>query len=254
MALNNESYNPFNEQHRTWLVPNKPWMMKQTWNDLLFANWPISVTELKKIVPDALTIDTYEGEAWISIVPFQLSGARPRFMPSLPYLSNFPEINVRTYVTLQGKPGVYFFSLDADQHIIVELARLGLHLPYYHAEINVVTDSDQIIHYRSIRRDSRAKPGQFAASYRPVSKVRYSESDCLAYWLTERYCMYMTNSKGTIYRGEINHSPWPLQLAEANIETNTLFNSFGLSQPVNKPLLYYAEKLDVHAWLPYKCR
>jgi len=243
-----------NRLNRPWPLPNKPWIMHQTWNDLLFAHWPIATQELQAIVPASLTIDKFEGQAWIGVVPFWMSGVRPRFIPSIPYLSKFPEINLRTYVTLQGKPGVYFFSLDADQQIAVEAARLSFHLPYFRAKIQYTVSENHIVNYHSTRHDSRANPGQFAATYRPISDVSFSEPGSLEHWLTERYCLYSVDSKETVYRGEIDHGPWPLQLAEADIRMNTLASSFGLQLPSCKPLLHFSKKLNVRAWMIVSCK
>ncbi|MFD0711618.1 YqjF family protein [Paenibacillus sp. GCM10027626] len=227
--------------------------MSQTLNDLLFAHWPISLKEIQALVPSSLQIDTFEKQAWISVVPFWTNRARLRWGPSLPFLSQFPEINLRTYVTLNGKPGVYFFSLDADQRIIVEIARWGLHLPYFRANIQYAVKDNNLVHYHSIRTDHRTNPGQFAAVYRSVSDIFQSKKGSLEHWLTERYCLYTIDEKGRIYRGEIDHSPWPLQRAEADISMLSLPASFGLQLPAIQPLLHFSKKHNVHAWLLESC-
>jgi uncharacterized protein YqjF (DUF2071 family) len=240
--------------HRPWSVPNRPWIMRQTWNDLLFAHWPIPLEALRRLVPSSLPIDTFDGIAWIAVVPFWMSGVSPRWIPSLPYFSNFAEINLRTYVTIDGKPGVYFFSLDANQRFAVEVARLGFHLPYFLADIQVKQQDEASIVYHSIRRDDRAHAGEFRADYHAASDVFHSQPDTLTYWLTERYCLYAVDGKGQIYRGEINHAHWPLQLAEADIQVNTLPAAFGILLPDSKPLLHFAKKLDVQIWNLERCR
>lgn len=238
---------------RPYPIPKRPWVMHQTWNDVLFAHWPIPVKELQAFVPTSLPLDTYDGQAWISIVPCWMSGVRPRFMPAVPYLSKFAQINVRTYVTLNGKPGVYFFSLDADQTIMVELARLGFHLPYFRTTIQYDVNENNNVDYFSTRNDSRVTSGQFKASYRPIANVNISVPGSLAYWLTERYCLYSVDTKGHVYRGEIDHCRWPLQHAEAEIEINSLLSSFGIQLPQIKPLFHFAKRLHVHAWLLESC-
>lgn len=238
---------------RPYPVPNRPWVMHQTWNDVLFAHWPIPVEKLQSIVPNCLPLDTYDGQAWVSVVACGMSGVRPRFLPEVPYLSQFPQINVRTYVTLNGKPGVYFFSLDADQSIVVELARLSFKLPYFRTTIVYKSDEHHNVSYFSTREDSRASREQFKATYRPISEVRLSEPGSLEYWLTERYCLYSVDTKGRVYRGEINHCRWPLQHAEAEIEVNSLLSSYGITLSTSKPLLHFAKKLHVHAWLIEAC-
>ena len=105
--------------HRPWPLPREPWIMAQRWSDLLFAHWPVPLDVIRPLVPSSLPIDLRDGSAWISIASFYLSHLRPRFIPPLPLASAFPELNVRTYTSLGGKPGVYFFSLDAGSAIII---------------------------------------------------------------------------------------------------------------------------------------
>src|SRR4051794_18976444 len=118
---------------RPWPVPQSPWVMAMQWLDLLFMHWPVPAKALRSYIPRNLEIDTYDGTAWIGVVPFRMAGVRPRMTPALPWLSAFPELNVRTYVTIGGKPGVWFFSLDAGNPVAVEGARSLFHLNYYNA-------------------------------------------------------------------------------------------------------------------------
>ncbi|MCY9695065.1 YqjF family protein [Paenibacillus alginolyticus] len=233
---------------RSWPLTNKPWIMHQIWNDLLFAHWPISIETLRPLLPAHIPIDTFDGTAWIGVVPFHMSGIAPRGLPPLPYFSAFPEINVRTYVTIQGKPGVYFFSLDAHNRFAVEAARFAFHLPYFYAHIQVQHQAENTIFYQSLRKDNRARHGEFAGEYRPSSDIQLANPETLEYWLTERYCLYCTDRRGNVYRGEIDHDPWPLQSAEASINVNTLPYSFGIQLPDTSPLLHFAKKLKVKIW------
>ncbi|NOU84767.1 DUF2071 domain-containing protein [Paenibacillus sp. LMG 31460] len=239
---------------RSWPLPNKPWIMHQIWNDLLFAHWPIPIETLRPLLPAYIPIDTFDGTAWIGVVPFHMSGVAPRGIPPLPYFSAFPEINVRTYVTINGKPGVYFFSLDAHNRFAVEAARFAFHLPYFYAHIQVQHRPDNTIFYECLRKDNRARQGEFTGEYRPSSDIQLINPETLEYWLTERYCLYCTDRRGNVYRGEINHDPWPLQSAEASINVNTLPNSFGIQLPNTPPLLHYAKKLKVKIWALEKLR
>lgn len=239
---------------RPWPVPNRSWIMKQTWNDLLFAHWPIPVDMLHPLIPASLPIDTFEGTAWIAVVPFWMSGVTPRGIPPIPGISTFSEINLRTYVIMDDKPGVYFFSIDANQRFAVEAARIGFHLPYFQARIQkYVIDDSQKITYHSIRNDKRANSGEFHADYWAVSEIFQSFPGSLEHWLTERYCLYGLDNKGNPFRGEINHKPWPLQLAEADISVNTLAASFGIELPNKNPLLHFAKKLEVQIWSTESC-
>src|SRR5262245_16832007 len=238
---------PFDSvDHRLWPLPSGPWVMAQTWLDLLFMHWPIPVEAMRGAVPAALPLDTYDGQAWIAVVPFRMTGVRPRLIPSVPRLSAFPELNVRTYVTLDNKPGVYFFSLEAGNPLAVEIARSWFHLPYFHAEMSLQDDGD--IHYQSHRIHQNAAPANFRGTYRPVGEVYHSRRGSLEHWMTERYCLYTIDSQQHVYRGEIHHLQWPLQPAEAQIEVNTMVQPHGLMLPDVPPVLHFARRLQVAVW------
>lgn len=232
--------------HRPWPMPRRPWAMAQTWRNLLFAHWPVPANALMPHLPPGLSLDTFQDQAWVGVVPFHMSGVRFRWLPPLPFTSAFAEMNVRTYVILDEKPGVWFFSLDAASRLAVEGARLAFHLPYFNADMSVWTDGGSV-HYASKRADRRAQAGEFRAVYRPTSPIYRSEPGTLDYWLTERYCLYAAASS-RLYRCEIVHPPWPLQRAEADIQVNTVAQSRGIALPDQAPLLHYAERLDVLAW------
>src|SRR5580658_4935432 len=221
--------------------------MKQNWHDLLFAHWPLPIEKMRPLVPAQLALDTFDGHCWVGVVPFHISGIRGRTLPPLPGLSRFPELNVRTYVTYGGKPGVYFFSLDAANLPAVWAARRFYHLPYFHARMSCEDRSDDRggnILYSSLRLES---PAEFRANYRPTAEVRLRETGSLENWLTERYCLYTTH-RGEVYRGEIHHQPWPLQDAEAEFETNTVAAAAGVPLPSSAPLLHFARRLQVLIW------
>jgi uncharacterized protein len=221
--------------------------MKQTWHDLLFAHWPLPPAVLRPLVPSQLALDAFDGECWVGVVPFHMSGIRGRALPPLPGLSRFPELNVRTYVTHEGKPGVYFFSLDAANLPAVWAARAFYHLPYFHAAMTS-RERNGTIQYASRRSLRRHRiPAEFRGNYRPTGEVRVRGNGTIEHWLTERYCLY-TIHRGQLYRGEIHHPPWPLQDAEAEIEINTMAAAAGIVLPASKPLLHFARRQDVLIW------
>jgi uncharacterized protein len=217
--------------------------MEQTWNDLLFAHWPIAPEILRPLVPQPLALDTFDGQCWLAVTPFHMTGVRPRFVPPVPGLSAFPELNVRTYVTVSGKPGVYFFSLDAASRIAVWAARVTYSLPYYFASMEV-KDKEGYFEYRSSRAGGKAL---LRARYRPAKPVQLREPGTLEHWLTERYCLYAV-VRGSVFRAEIHHEPWPLQDAEAEIGENTMASAAGIRLPGIAPLLHFAKKLQVLIW------
>jgi len=221
--------------------------MQQRWHDLLFAHWPIAADVLRPIVPTPFELDTYNGEGWLGVVPFRMSGVRLRGLPSLPWISAFPELNVRTYVKVDDKPGVYFFSLDAGNPLAVAAARHWYHLPYFQADMRLQHASDGI-HYHSQRTHRGAPSASFQGRYAPTGDIYRATAGTLEHWLTERYALYTTDRQGRVCRGDIHHQPWPLQAAEAEIGLNTMTHCHGIELPDTRPLLHFARRLDVVVW------
>jgi uncharacterized protein YqjF (DUF2071 family) len=229
--------------HRPWPLPAAPWVMGQTWTELLFAHWSVRPDVVRPLVPAPLDLDVRDGRAYIGVTPFAVTGLRPRGLPPPPYLSRFPELNVRTYVRLGDRPGILFFSLDAARRAAVAVARLVYRLPYRHAAMQI-RSSDGQTSYRSVRRTPDR--GTFVGTYRRVGPVVEPQPGSLEAFLVERYCLY-TSDRGRILRADIHHPPWPVQRAEARIEVNTV-----LPVPVSDdaPLLHAAARQDVLVWPP----
>lgn len=214
------------------------------WHDLLLAHWPVPASALVPLLPGGLELDTYGGEAWIGVVPFRMSGVRPRGVPALPWLSAFPELNVRTYVRAEDKPGVWFFSLDVTRRVARSVARWRFHLPYRMARMKVDGDGD------GLRYGSRCTEaeGELAVEYRPTGPAAAADPGSLDAWLTDRYCLYSADRRGRVFRGEILHERWPLRPAEAEIHVNTMTAPLGIELPDREPRLLFARELDVVAW------
>jgi hypothetical protein len=215
-------------------------VMAQSWLDLLFAHWPVPPAALRPLVPRALELDIFDGAAWLGVVPFRMTGIRARGLLPLPTLSAFAELNVRTYVTARGRAGVWFFSLDAANPVAVDVARRFFHLPYFNAAMECRRRGDRI-RYASRRTHRGAPKAEFRAVYGPAGPPARSKTGSLAHFLTERYSLFSADPKGAIWRGDVEHPPWPLQPATAEIEANTL-------SPVplaGAPLLHFARRLDV---------
>jgi uncharacterized protein len=225
--------------HRPWELPDRPWFMGQTWERLLFAHWSVEPNRLERVVPRQLPLDVVDGQAWIAVTPFSVKGLRLQGVPPAPALSSFPEINVRTYVTIDGRPGIYFFSLDTSSRFAVTMARRIYRVPYFHA--------DQRFD-RSTFTSRRARPpAEFGASYRPMGEPRRAEPGTIEHFLTERYCLYTLDDQQRVLRGEIHHPPWPLQAAEAEVEVNTMAAQLGIELE-GTPMLHFAERQDVVFW------
>lgn len=237
--------------HREWPVPDDPWILKQAWNDLLFAHWPVARDRLRELVPSFLELDTFDNEAWLSVTPFRLSDLSPRGIPALPFLSSFHEINVRTYVVYEGIPGIYFFSLDANSAMAVGGASSLFHLPYFLADIRAEDDRGRLA-FRSRR--TRGAEAEFEATYAPAGRVFEPERGTIDYFVTERYCLYTQDSAANAYRVEVHHAPWQLHQAEADITVNTMAEAAGLRLPSMAPLLHYARRQDVVTWSPHLLR
>lgn len=234
--------------HRPWPMPTSPWLMTQTWHDLLFAHWPTSVRKLRDLVPPEFELDLFDGEAWIGVVPFHMTNVAPRGVPSMPWISEFPELNVRTYVRVADRPGVYFFSLDAGSAIAVQAARTLLNLPYYTADMAVDVDNARVRY--SSRRTGDSSEAAFTATCQPVSPVVEPEPGSLEYFLTERYCLYNRSRVHGPYHLQIHHPRWPLQRAEAAIDVNTMAEAAGLTLAHTAPVLHFSKRQDMVAWGP----
>jgi uncharacterized protein YqjF (DUF2071 family) len=228
------------ERPRSWPL------MRQHWGKLLFMHWPIPPDLLRPLIPGRLTIDTHDGSAWIGIVPFTMWGVRPIFAPPVPGLSSLHELNVRTYVHLDGVPGVWFFSLDANSVTAVWGGRTFYHLPYFNARIDLKQE-DQTILYTSQRTHHQAPPAQFEAAWTIGRGFGQSVPGSLEFFLTERYCLYAAHGD-KLYRCRIHHPAWPLRETKLASYRSTMIESHGLPAPEGEPLLHYAEALQVDIW------
>ena len=238
-------------EHRPYPLPEGSWVLRMRWRDLLFMHWPVPEEVLRPLVPPALKLDTFDGSAWLGVVPFRMESVRPRFLPAVPWLSSFPELNLRTYVTHESRPGLWFFSLDAHNPVAVRLARATFGLPYFDAGMFCEVRGEEV-RYRSVRTHKDALPARFIASYRPTGERFDSRPGTLESFLTERYCLYSAgvNGERRVRRGDVHHELWPLQRAEAEVEELEMTSQIGVTLPETEPLLHYSRRLDVVAWPP----
>jgi uncharacterized protein len=213
--------------------------MGQTWDDLLFIHYRVPVDRLRPLVPDGLDVDEHSGSGWLGVTPFAITGLRARGLLPLPFGSSFRELNVRTYVTRDGKPGIWFFSLDASSRIAVEAARRLYRLPYHLADISVRRRGAELL-YDCSRHEGKA----FSAAYRADGAVFPADAGSLEHFLTERYCLYAEHDD-ELFRAEIHHTPWPLQPARARIDLNTMPP---LKVPEDDPVLHFSKRQDVVIW------
>lgn len=226
--------------------PAGPWLMAQSWSDLLFAHWAVPLDALRRVVPPTLEIDTYDGRAYVGVVPFRMTHVHPRGLPDVPGLSTFPELNVRTYVRHRGRPGVCFFSLDAANPVAVWAARTFFHLPYFRARM-AVARSGVVVRYASHRAHRGAPPAGFSADYWATGPVFRAAPGSLEEFLSARFRFFAADRRGRVWRAEVDHQPWPLQPAAWESRENTLTAALGI--PLDgPPLLHVAERVDVRVW------
>jgi uncharacterized protein YqjF (DUF2071 family) len=227
--------------------------MVQRWHDLLFAHWRCAMSDLRPLIPAGLEIETFDGDAWIGVVPFYMSGVRMRLSPPVPTAHAFPELNVRTYVTLDGRPGVWFFSLDCASLLAVIGARVGIHLPYFRAAMDMTRQRDGSIVYKSQRWPIAGAPARFDAIYRGHGSEAAPAAGSLEHFLTERYCLYASSGE-RIWRADIFHPRWSLQAARAEIQANTMMSAIGVRPIDSEALLHLATFQDVRVWRPRRVR
>lgn len=226
------------------LRPDARPVMYQRWRTLLFLHWEVPAEELAPLLPPGLTLDTFEGRAFVGLVPFTMEGVRPALLPPFPPLSNFHETNVRTYVHREGKdPGVWFFSLDAANRIAVKLARTWFRLPYHFARMALEREGPWIS-YRSERRWPAPVPARCAVRCSPKPEVSTSAPGTLQHFLVERYFLYTVHGGG-LWRGQVHHAPYPVRGAEVEGLEESLLAAAGISRPPVAPLVHFSDGVDV---------
>jgi uncharacterized protein YqjF (DUF2071 family) len=235
--------------HRPWPLPPEPWVMYQSWQRQLFMHWPVQTEMLRALVPDSLELDAYHGTLYVGITPFELRDFHVRMLPPLPGVSHFLETNLRTYVRVGGRAGVFFFSLDAASKLAVAGARLSFHLPYFEADMDLHAEGEWI-RYSSKRIQSDA---ELVVRYRPTGRAAEAPAGTLDHFLVERYALYVVHGD-RIIRGDIHHRPWRLQPAEAVIERNTLAQTHQVELPSTQPILHYSQRQDTLLWPPAVAR
>lgn len=202
LSISNDKFILKEVSHRPWPIPNRNWVWYQEWNEVVFLHWPVPIDWLKPRIPKSLKIDLFEGQSWISFVAFTMENVRPAYLPAFSPLSNFQELNIRTYVIADDKPGVYFLSIEAGKKSACWLADALSGLPYQFANMS---RKDQLFQSHNVKTGN-----SFKAQYQVGNQVK---GDGLDQWLTERYCLYQDFPNGT-FRYEVHHQPWALHQVE----------------------------------------
>ena len=222
-----------------------PVAIEMGWRHLLFENWPVEPAVVDAHLPDSLDVDRHDGQAWLSVIPFVNVDLRPKGLPRRLGI-DLPEINVRTYVTCEGEPGVYFFSLDAAGITSVVGARFTHRLPYYYARA-YLRSAGRAVRFESRRRHPGARSAAYAATYRATGDSFDAADEPLASFLTERYRLYTEGTDGHVRHTDVDHEPWRLHPASADVERNTMLAAEGFEEPDSKPIRYYSPGMDVVA-------
>lgn len=225
-----------------------PWVMHMTWLDLAFFHWPVRVEQLRPLIPPQLAIDTFDGWAWVGVVPFRMRNVRARLTPALPWFSAFMELNVRTYVT-GDRPGVWFFSLDAENPFAVRTARQLFHLPYMDARM-AMRKQGELVRYGSRRTHRGEPPADLLCDYWPTGERFKAAPGSFDEFLVERYCLYAADPRRHVWRCDIRHHPWTLRPADSDLLVNTMGQQIGLDFSGRAPVQHYTDPLDVLAWAP----
>jgi uncharacterized protein YqjF (DUF2071 family) len=227
----------------------------QRWQSLLFLHWYVPVEVLRPLIPTPLEIDTFEGSAFVGLVPFTMRDVRPVWAPSVPGISNFHEANVRTYVHLGGKdPGVWFFSLDAGSPVAVLIARTLWRLPYFLAQMSLKQGTDRRVEYKTRRLYPGPLPGDARFLYEPRGECAAAVAGSLEHFLAERYILYTETSPGSLLLGRVHHPPYPLQPAGLLEWDETLLAAAGLPRPDHAPLVHFSPGVDVEIFPLRPCR
>lgn len=223
-------------QHREYDYPKKSWVYYQEWNRVLFFHWEVPIEILDKLVPKELKIDTFNGKAYISIVPFTMENIRPKYLPAIGFISNFHEINVRTYVENNGKKGVYFLNIEAEKFLSAFVSKQLSGLPYEKATIKRTANS-----YQS---NNPSKGFHLSVDF-TIDQPIHNKSN-LDKWLTERYCLYLKECEH-VYRYDIHHKEW--ELNQIKIDRFDLAYQLGNLKIINENYFaHYSKGIEVVAW------
>ena len=235
-----------NRDHLPFPMPDRPHALVQEWRNLTFMHWEVSPEKLQPHIPEGLEIDLFDGKAYVGTIPFQMRNVRPRLLPSVPGISTFPEFNVRTYVTKNGKPGVLFLTLDAQSRVTCFYAPRKYGLPYRYAKCNVHVESEKHYSWTSRRKDG----GQsLIGTTKRLGPVERAAEGSLEYFLFERYSLY-TWHNGVLKRAYTHHLPWKYSTAEVEMQSNTLLDSYNLNvkDSLQPEYIHMSPGVEVQTW------
>ena len=231
----------YSVDHRPWPLPETSWRWRQSWLDLAFIHYPVAPDVLHAQLPPGVDLQQFNGSAWVGLVPFRMAGVMRRPLPSFPPFSSFPELNLRTYVEVGGRPGVWFFSLDTSCWPVVMGGRHIYNLPYHSARM-AMSPWGGGTKFSSVRAKGDV---HFRARYAPSGKPVIAKAGTFEHWATERYCLYAHSQKQGVSRVEVHHAPWCLQSADVRIEENSVLEAAGIKPLRDSPICHYSKGVHV---------
>ena len=227
--------------HRPWPLPTGRWLVAQTWEDLVFAHWRAEPDGVQALLPNGLEVDVYDGSAWVGVNAFRVESVRLHGTLPVPWLSSFPQLNVRTYVRAGRRPGLWFFSLNTPSLLAAETARRVYRLPWRTCRLEIRTPAGRL-EINATREEGHA----FAARLSPRSAPEPAEPDTIEHFLLERYCLY-ARDRGRLMRADLHHRPWEVQPAIGGVDLDTI-SPPGLGLAGEQPLLHVSRLQDTLAW------
>lgn len=223
-----------------------PWVGQQEWRDILFMHWPVPYEILKPYVPAPFKLETYNRQAWVSVILLQAKNSRLRGMPTMMSYPSFLQMNVRTYINFDGEPGIYFFSVDANHKLTVTTAKGLLKLPYELAEMEMKRDKDHIM-FKSKRKKVNQIVPSITANYRPSLQRIAHQRGTLSHWLTERYCFWLINGK-RVMKGPLSHLPWELYDVTLDLNMTDMIPFLSDRYKQENPLVHYAKSVNAYLY------
>ncbi|MBI1880661.1 MAG: DUF2071 domain-containing protein, partial [Chloroflexi bacterium] len=222
-----------------------PWLMALNEEHVLFMHWPIPAEHLRPLVPTQMELDTYDGQAWLSLIPLRMGSLHLRWLPPIPGTSTIIQVGLRTYIHVNHEPAIYYLTQYADNDLYIWVARYLFQLPYHKARMTF-SPQQAGFHFEC---HEPASGAEFVASYRPVGQPSPATPGSLEHFLLERYTLFSQSPAGKLYRGVVGHAPWPVQQIEVDIERNTIPSVMGLTLPPAAPLLHFSPGVHDIAWL-----
>jgi uncharacterized protein len=227
-----------------------PWLVSQTEAEMLFLSWPVAPAALTGRIPAALTLDTFEQQGWITLIPFRMERLRPRGLPPVPPFSRFDEVDCLTYVVHRGEPGIWFFRIDAGTLMGSVVGRKLFGLPYHESEVSLRREGEDRVFQSEGRVDGGGDRPELRLRYRPRGPVHEAPPGTLARFIVERFVMFSSGGSGALLRGVEARAARLIQECDFTVSRNTLPQAAGIPGPAGEPTAWYCARSEIRTWLP----